>query len=199
MMTRKNIIIVSSAVAGIAVILAGLGISLRGEKGPDFTGKKPEEIKAYFESDAFRNMSEKEQLAIKKKAYAPIYQQREQVFIEQAKMYSQLPPQHKNAYLDRMINQIVRDAEQKWKNASSRTQGAQTKSGNFKGVQAKGGSIKKTQSSYANKTFRPENYRAWSEKMEPEKRAPIMALKEALRERMEQRGIEMFGQGMRGK
>lgn len=136
-------------------------------------------------------MNKKDQIAIKKKAYAPIYQQCEQSFIGRAKTYSRLPPQHKNAYLDSMINKIVRDADQKQKNAASRTQRAQTKSSNFKGARAQGGSVKTIQPSYPKKTFAAENYRAWSEKMEPEQRAPIMALKEALRQRMEQRGIEM--------
>jgi hypothetical protein len=183
MMTRKNIIIVSSAVAGIAVISVGLATSLRGEKGPAFAGKKPDEIEAYFESEAFRNMSKKDQIAIKKKAYAPIYLQREREFIEQAKTYAKLPPRQKVVYLDRMIDKFVSDAEQKQKIASNRTQGAETKSGNSKRAEGKASSAKKT--------FAPEDIRAWSEKMEPEKRAPIMALKEALRQRMKQRGIEM--------
>lgn len=190
-MTKKSVVMVSSIAACIVVISVVSAIYLCGGKGPDFTGKKPEEIKAYFESEAFRSMNKKDQIAIKKKAYAPIYRQQEQAFIEQAKTYAQLPPQHKNAYLDRMIDKFVRDAEQKQKIAASRTQEAQTKNSNLRGARAQGGSVKTNQSSSAKKTFAPEDIRAWSEKMEPEKRAPIMALKEALLQRMEQRGIEI--------
>lgn len=185
MMTRKNIIIISSAVAGIAVISVVSAVYLRGGKGPDFTGKNTEEIKAYFKSDAFRSMNKKDQLATEKKAYTPIIRQREQEFIEQAKMYSQLPPKQKVTYLDGMIEQIVGAAEQKQQYAPRNVSGAAS------GARAKGGSVKTTQSSYAKKTVSSENYRAWSEKMEPEKRAYIMELKEALHKRMEQRGIEM--------
>jgi len=190
-MTSKKIITVLSTFACIAAISVLFAVSFGGSKRPDFTGKNPEEIKAYFKSEAFQSLDEKDQRAIKKKAYAPMYQQQEQAFIEQAKTYAQLPQQHKKAYLDRMIDKIVRDAEQKQKNAPKRTQGAQTKSGSFKGAQAKGGSVKTSQLSYAKKTSWPEKIRAWSEKMEPEKRAYIMGLKEALRKRMEQQGIEM--------
>lgn len=74
----------------IAVVLA---LVLRGDVGPDFTGKTPEEIKAYFESDAFQRLKAGDQRAIKKKAYGPIYRQQEREFIERARFYCQLPPQ----------------------------------------------------------------------------------------------------------
>jgi len=192
MMTKKNIIIVSSAVAGIAVISVGLAISLRGEKGPDFAGKKPEEIKAYFESHMYRSLNKKDQIAIKKKAYALMYQQRERAFIEQAKTYSQLPPQQKVRYLDRMIDQIVRDTEQKQRSASTRTQGPQIKNASFQRGQTKGGNVNAGRSSSAKKTFTSQDYRSWTEKMDPEKRAYVLELKEALSQRMEQRGIEIW-------
>ena len=184
-MTRKSVIAVSSAAVCIVVFSAVSAISLRGGKEPDFTDKKPEEIEAYFESDAFRSMNRKDQIAIKRKAYAPIIRQKEQAFIEQAQTYSQLPPQQKVVYLDRMIDKMVRNAEQKRANAPKRMQG----------TQIKGDSIKTNQPSSANKTFAPENYRAATEKMTPEIRAYILGLKEALRDRMEQRGIEIPGQG----
>ena len=184
-MTRKKIITVLSPFACIAVISVLFAVSFGGSKGPDFTGKNPEEIKAYFKSEAFQSLDEKDRRAVKKKAYAPMYQQQEQAFIEQAKTYAQLPPQQKVTYLDRMIEQIVRDAETKQRETQ------RIASRQMQGSKAKGGDDKKAKLSYAKKTSWPENIRAWSEKMEPEKRAYIMGLKEALRKRMEQRGIEM--------
>ena len=49
----------------------------------------------------------------------------------------------------------------------------------------------KAKLSYGRKRLSAENYRSWSESMEPEKQAYIMELKEALRQRMEQRGIKI--------
>jgi hypothetical protein len=57
-------------------------------------------------------------------------------------------------------------------------------------AQVKRGYVNKAKLSYGKKRLSAENYRSWSESMEPEKRAYIMELKEALRQRMEQRGIE---------
>lgn len=85
-MAKKSLIAVSSAAAGLVLISVVSVIALRGDKGPDFTGKSPEEIKAYFESDAFRNMSERDQHAAKKRAYGSYSRQKEQTFIDQAKI-----------------------------------------------------------------------------------------------------------------
>ena len=185
-MTRKKLITISSATVCVAVAAAVLAISLGGDKGPDFAGKDPEQIKEYFNSEEYQSLDIKEQIALKKKAYGPINEQYEQELIEQVKMYSQLSPRQKVAYLDEMIDQIVRDVEKKQgyaqKIASSGAQGAQVKRGY----------VNKAKQSYGKKRLSAENYRSWSESMEPEKRAYIMELKEALHQRMEQRGIKIW-------
>jgi len=187
-MAKKGIIAVSSVAASIFLISVVSAIAFRGDQGPDFAGKKPEEIKAYFTSDAFRGLNTEDQRAIKEKAYGPMHQQREQEFIEQAKVYSQLPTPQKVRFLDERIDEIVRAAAQKQQQATRSASLAAA------GAGARGGSMGATKPSDPKKTFASEDYRTWSEKMEPEKRAYIMELKEALRQRMEQRGIEISGQ-----
>ncbi len=189
MRTRKNIMIVAAAIAAMAVVSVGLALSLRGDKRPDFAGMKPEEIKSYFASDAFRRLNAGDQHAIKERAYGPVARQAEQEFIEQARIYSQLPPPQKVRFLDERINEFVRAAEQKQQQATRNASGAAA------GVGTKGGGVGGAKPSSPKKTFDSENYRTWSEKMDPEKRAYIMELKEALTARMEQRGIEIPGQG----
>jgi len=189
MTSNKRLIVAASVVAGVAVVSVVLALSLCGDRGPDFTDMRPQEIKAYFESDAFRRLNAGDRRAIKERAYGPVARQAEQEFIEQARIYSQLPPTQKVRFLDERIDEFVRAAEQKQQQATRNASGPTT------GAKTKGGNAGPAQSSGPKEMFDSEDYRTWSEKMEPEKRAYIMELKEALRERMEQRGIETPGQG----
>jgi len=52
-MAKKSIITISSVVAGIVLISMVSAIALRGDRGPGFTGKSPEEIKEYFNPRPF--------------------------------------------------------------------------------------------------------------------------------------------------
>jgi hypothetical protein len=189
MTTRKNMVLAVTAIAAMAVVSVGVAFFLRGDEGPDFAGMKPQEIKAYFTSDAFQRLTAADQIAIKERAYGPISRQKEQEFIEQARFYSQLPPQQKVRFIDERINEFVRVAERK------QQQAARGLSGTTTGTGAKGGVVNGAKPAAPKKTFDSEGYRTWSEKMEPEKRALILELKEAMRQRMEQRGIEISGQG----
>jgi hypothetical protein len=186
-MARRSILTVSSVAAGLVLISVASAIALRGDKGPDFAGQSPEEIKAYFESDAFRNMSERDQRAAKKRAYASYSRQQEQTFIEQARLYSKLPPQQKVRFLDDRIDEYVRAAEQKQQAARQKSPGAVSRSGSG----SKGGSTKTAKARAAGETSSSEDIRAWSEKMDPERRAHILELKEAIIARMEERGVEL--------
>lgn len=184
-MTRKKLITISSAIGCITVISMGVAVFFGGDEGPDFTGKKPEEIKAYFQSQEYQSLDIKEQIAIKKKAYAPYSRQREQELIEQVKAYSQLPPRQKVAYLDEIIDQMTSKAEKKQSYAKQTASGAKQVS------QGKGGNVNSAGQSSGKNWDSPEGFRNWSESMDPEKRAYIMEIKEAVMERMEQRGIEI--------
>ena len=186
-MAKKNVIRVSSALAGIVLISVVSAIALRGDKGPDFTGKSPEEIKEYFRSDAFQKMSEKDQRAAKKRAFGPYKRQQQQAFIEQAKIYAKLPPNQKIRFLDERIDKYARAAGQKRQGNGQKTSGAAARSGSG----AKGGGANAAKARAAGKTPATEGIRAWSEKTNPEDRAHIIELKEAITQRMQERGINL--------
>jgi len=189
-MTRKRIIIVSSVIACIALISVSLAMYFDGDEGLEFAGKNPEEIKAYFKSEEFQKLNRTEKIEMKKKAYASFYHKIEQEFVDRAKTYSQLPPEKKVAYLDEMIDQMVRDAEKKRRDAiAKRAIGNKTESVN--GDKSKGVNSNQAKPGDAKKKFSAQNYRGWSEKTDPQKRAYIMELKEAMMQRMEQRGIKI--------
>ncbi|MCH7917149.1 MAG: hypothetical protein IIC50_04090 [Planctomycetes bacterium] len=180
-MSKKNVTLVSSIAAVIILISVVSAITLRGDKGPDFTGKSPEEIKAYFNTEAFARLSEKDQRAVKKRAFGSFKGQEQQKFVDQAKTYAKLPPKQKIRFLDEMIGKYVRGAEQKRKNS-----GVASRSGSG----AKGGSVKKTKARGSGKPSASEGYRAATEKMDPLSRAHVLELKEAITARMDERGVQ---------
>ena len=180
-MAKKNVIRVSLVAAGIVLISVVSGIALRGDRGPDFSGKTQEEIKAYFKTEAFARLSEKDQRAVKKRALGSFKGRQQQNFVDQAKTYAKLPPHQKNRFLDEIINKYARGAEQKRQGAGQKSSGAASRSG--AGVKGKGGKAKKVPAS--------EGYRAATEKMDPESRAHVLELKEAITARMDERGIDL--------
>ena len=185
-MTKKKLITISSATVCVAAAAALLAIFWGGDKGPDFAGKNPEQIKEYFNSKEYQSLDIKEQIALKKKAYGPIKHQYEQELIEQVKTYSQLSHRQKVAYLDEMIDEIVADAEKKQSYAKKAASGAK------QAPQGKTGDVNSTKKNSGKNWDSPEGFRGWSENMDSEKRAYILELKEAMIERMEQRGIDIF-------
>lgn len=175
------------------MIWAGAVIFLQKDDGPDFTGKTEEEIKAYFYSEEYQNLSLAEQIAIKKKAYAPYAEQNRMDIIEEGKAYSKLSPRQKVAYIDKMIDEYVAGAAKKKayakKTGAGVKQGAAT--GGLGGKSGSGGKSGGSGQSGAKNWDSAENFRNWSESMDPVERAYIMELKEAFMERAEQRGIEL--------
>lgn len=188
-MAKKRMITVSSVAAGLVLISVVSAIALRGDKGPDFTGKSPEEIKEYFTPEAFQNMNERDQLAAKKRAFGSYRERQVQTFIDQARIYSKLPPKQKIRFLDERIDEYVRAAEQKQQAARQKGSGAVSRSGSG----AKGGSVNTAKARTAGKPSESEGIHAWSERTDPEQRAHILELKEAIVQRMEERGIDLSG------
>ena len=193
-MSRKTFITLCSTVAGLVVISVIVAVMFNKDSGPDFTRKTPEEIKAYFKSKEYQNMDINEQIIAKKKAYAHSDRQGKQHWVEQAKTFSKLPPQQKVAYMDEMIDKMVSQAVEKQRYTQQTTSGAKQASA------AKGGYVDKSAQADSSNSVKqssgknwnsPENFRGWSEEMEPEERAYIMELKEAFIERMDQRGIKI--------
>lgn len=186
-MAKKNVVKVSSLVAGIILISVVSAIALRGDKGPDFTGKSPEQIKEYFQSDAFQKMSRKDQEAAKKRVFGPYKRKQQQAFVEEAKTYTRLPPKQKIRFLDERIDEYVRAAEQKQQGAGQKRSGAAARSGSG----AKGGGANAAKARAAGKPPASEGIRAWLERTSPEERAHILELKEAMTARMDERGIQL--------
>lgn len=192
-MSRKKFIALCSTVVGLVVIPVIVAVMFKKDSYPDFTGKTPEEIKAYFKSDEFQNMNINEQIAIKKKAYANSDRQ-DKDWVEEAKTFSKLPPQQKVAYLDEMIDKMVSKASEKQRYTQKAASGAKQVSaakGGYVGKSSQAGSINSVRQSGGKNWNSAENFRSWSEDMEPEERAYIMELKEAFIERMDQRGIKI--------
>ena len=181
-MAKKSMIKVSLVSAGIVLVSVISALALRGDKGPDFTGKRPEEIKAYFSTEAFARLSEKDQRAVKKRAFGSFKGQQQQNFIDQSKTYTKLPPQQRNRFLDEIIDNYVRGAEQKQKNSRA---ASGSRSGD------KGAGVKTAKARGAGKPSASEGYRAATAKMDPESRAHVLELKEAITARMDERGIDL--------
>jgi hypothetical protein len=66
---------------------------------PDPDGQKPEEIMAYMDSAAFKQLSAREQFEYAERS-------RQQVIEYETKTYSTLPKEQRTAYLDRIIDRI---------------------------------------------------------------------------------------------
>ena len=185
-MAKKNVIRYSLGAVGIVLISVVSAIALRGDSGPDFSGKTPEEIKAYFRTEAFARLSEKDQRAVKKRASGSFKRRQQQNFLDQAKTYAKLPPHQKTRFLDEIIDKNARGAEQRRKGTAQKRSGAASRSGagaKGKGGKGTGGKAKKVRTS--------EGYRAATEKMDPVRRAHVLELKEAITTRMDERGIQL--------
>ena len=181
-MSKKKHTTVLVSIASIAVLATVIAISSNRSKAPDLTGKKPEEIKQYFKSEKFQSMTLKDQIAAKKQIYGPQKKKRNERFIDQAKTYSKLPAVQKNVYLDKLINEYVTRAAQK----KTKT----TRNTDQKDTQTKTG-YSNTSSTGTKKRISPEKIRGGSEKMDPQKRAYITELKNAMQRRMDERGIKL--------
>jgi len=179
-MAKRRILAIALVAVGGVLISVVSALVLRGDAGPDFTGKTPEEIKSYFQSEAFQRLNAGDQRTIKESVYGPIKRQQQQAFIDQARVYSHLRPPQKVRFLDEWINKSVAGKKQQ--------QAARSTSGPAR-VEARSDSPAAVKPTNPKKTFTSEDYRGWTEKMEPEARAYVLELKEALTRRMEERAI----------
>jgi hypothetical protein len=184
-MAKKNVIRYSLGAVGIVLISVVSAIALRGDSLPDFRGKTPEETKAYFSTEAYSRLSEKDQRAVKKRAIGSLKGRHQQNFVDQAKTYAKLPPHQKIRFLDEIIDKNARAAEQRRQGAGQNKSGATSRSG--AGSKGKGG---KGTGGKAGKVPSSEGYRAATEKMDPVRRAHVLELKEAISARMDERGIQ---------
>gem|GEM_PF-6350742 len=144
--------------------------------GSELADKPMAEKMEYFKSEQYQNLSDKDKRTVKKNAFGKAHKQRMTQFMDKAKAYTQLPKNEKEAYLDAMIDEMQNKKRER--QAQIKAHGQDNKKGGpWSGKKRDG------------KQITGEQMRAWSERMAPEKRAYMMAFKEAMAARMKQRGI----------
>ena len=171
-MKANKIIILSVCAAIVVVATAGASFwFLRTEKKPkqmDFLGQTPDQIRAYLRSKDFNSLDEQTRRAARRSAFG-------QIMDYQVNEYFSTPAEKQTAYLDKIINEMeTRRREfvprRRDPNDPNRPQRQQFARG-------------------------AENMRARMESVKPLERAQRQAFREALRQRMQQRGIRGGGGG----
>lgn len=194
-MTKKTKIVTGLVAATIITAAIAVAIKTR-DKSPDFTGKSPEEIRDYLESDEFKNLDQENRQQITQKVFEPM---RNEIIIrmqETAKTYSQLPAEQKIAFLDKQIDQMqerIRAFQKRMSDGELPRQlsgpfGQGSGNTNTDGVTKRGPT--------------PEIIRNRMEQIDPEARAYMTEFFEDIQKRMDQKEIEMpFGRpgGGRGR
>lgn len=178
MKTNKKLIIIISAV--LISLAAGSVVwhVARRAKPFDATGKKPEQIFEYLQSDEFRNLDPNTRRDYARQAFG-------QMMTQRAKEYSELPPEKRTAYLDEVIDSMQ----------SQRREFESRRAGFMR--PRDGEPNRRTFNPSANPSNRPrrkpEDMRARRELTDPTTRAQMAAFRQALGARMQQRGITPRG------
>lgn len=206
---KKKIVVVSiGVVIALPVILA---FTIGGDKGPDLSGKKPEEIREYLRSEEFQGMERQERQQIARKAFEPMREQIEQEMFDRAVEYSKLPSRQKIKYLDKAIGEMQqrfkeREVQRGQRQAgegggsregsgATRSDGARDGTGRPDGRRGDGGG---RGSGGGGGGPSPERMRGRMERMEPKQRAYMTQFMEDMHKRMDERGIEISFGGMGG-
>jgi len=158
---KKLIIIISAVVISIAAGSVVWQVSRRQNKPADFAGQKREQIEQYLRSDEFRDLDPNTRRAYARQAFR-------QMMTQRAEEYCELSPQDRTAYLDNIID-TMRTRRRGWGFRPPRD-----------GQQGQRPPRPRR---------RPEDMRARSESIDPASRAQMGAFRQALRERMRERGI----------
>lgn len=178
MKTNKKLIIIISAV--LISLAAGSVVwhVARRTKPVNFIEQKPEQIFKYLRSEEFRNLDPNTRRSYARQAFGQIMTQR-------AKEYSELPPEKRTAYLDEVIDSMQ---SQRREFESRRAEFMRPRDGEPN---------RRTSNPSANPSSRPrrkpEDMRARREPIPPATRAQIAAFRQAMGERMRQRGITPRG------
>lgn len=188
MKTNKKLIITISAVlislaAGSVVWQVG-----RQPELPDVTGKKPEQILEYFQSDEFRNLDPNTRRDYARRAFG-------QMMTQRAKEYCELPPEERTAYLDELIDDMQsrrREFESRRGEFGPRPRGRgfmRPRNGEQGGEQDGGQDGEQDRRPPRRPRRGPEDMRARRERIDPTSRAQMSAFRRAMGERMRQRGM----------
>jgi len=203
--SRKSLIIILGAVvsviAGSAVWLAGG----RQPSAPDFREKKPEQISEYLRSQEFRDLDRDARRAIGREAMS-------QMMVSRAKEYSELAPEQRIAYLDKVIDTMQerrREFESMRREIAAGRGGPGSRRGGLEGrgrdsesgrsqlrpgrqpmLSRSGAPDNRWRTRRRGRRRTPERMRARSEFVDPRTRAQMAKFRQALRERMRERGIQ---------
>jgi len=163
---RKLIIVISAVVISIVAGSVVWQVGRRQGKPADFSSQKPEQIEQYLRSDEFRNLAPNTRRAYARQAFR-------QMMTQRAKEYCELPPEKRTVYLDNIIDTMRarrREFESRRREFGPPRDGQQDRR-------------------RPRRRRRPEDMRARSESIDPASRAQMGAFRQAMRERMSQRGI----------
>lgn len=164
MKTNKTITL---SVGATIIIAAAAGASfwlMRSEKNPqqtDFSGRTPDQIRAYLRSKDFNSLDERTRRAAARSAFRQITDYR-------VNEYFGLPAEKRTAYLDKIVDEM------------------ETRRREFGGRRPDPNDPNRPQRRQFARGA--ENMRARMESVDPLKRAQRDAFREAMRQRMQQRG-----------
>lgn len=208
--SRKSIIIVS--VTALSVIAASIvWLVVRQLSVPDFSDKKPEEIAEYIRSDEFRNLDRDARRTTTRAAMG-------QMMTSQVNEYFELPAEQRIAYLDKVIETMQSrrsEFETQRRNFGAQRDGSEAERRDFR-TQREGSDARRReyeaqreqtqlrtdaqdnrrqprwQGRRRGRRRSPERMRARSEFGDPKIRAQRAKFRQALRQRMIERGVS-FG------
>ncbi|HUW18063.1 MAG TPA: hypothetical protein VMW16_02040 [Sedimentisphaerales bacterium] len=199
-MSRKTVVTVSIGVLAVVAALVVWFVSGRGPRVPDFSEKKPEQIRQYLASDQFRNLDRETRRTIAREAM-------EQMMTSRAKEYCELPAEQRVAYLDKVIDEMQsrrREFESRRGEFTGRREGPRDR-GREGGRQGEQARVRPTRSAAQSGQPRPrrgpgrlgrrrssEGRRRRREFTDPRTRAIRAKFREALQQRMRERGLD-FG------
>jgi hypothetical protein len=183
---RKTIIIVLAAGFSVAAV-STVWLAARQPSVPDFSDKKLDEIADYLRSDEFREMDRGTRRASIREAMG-------QMMASRAKEYCELPAQEQTAYLDEVIDSMQtrrREIEGRREDYESRRREfeARREQTQARSDAQDGGQRRRWQGRRRGRRRSAERMRLRTEFIDPKVRAQRAKFREALRERMRERGI----------
>ncbi len=160
-------------ILGCVVSVIGLtsaGIWMFTNRSPDPKKMSRDELRDFRDSDEFANMDDQQRRQFMREAMM-------QRFTQVANEYHELPENEKTRYLDERIDEMLdRMGEMKDRPRPERREGERR-----------------------HRSPDPEQMRTRSESIPAETRGKLMAFREDMQKRMNERGIEMPGPGGRGR
>jgi hypothetical protein len=190
---KKLIIIISIVVLGLAGASTVVFVFKGGAKSkvtPDPASQSDAQMREYVQSEQFKNLAEQDRRQYMRSAMG-------QRMTSQAQKYNGLPAEQRTAYLDEVI-----DSMQAWREQMPRP--ARRRDANDPNFRAdrrqrgeQGNGQGGPQGQGQRRQMEPSQMRARMESMDPARAVQMQAFREALRKRMQERGIQ-GPQGGRG-